>query len=700
MTEFSANTMQESAVQMDSTLHARIDALQRGDCTEDDFLREILTLRKSAPNLVWTILALIDRRYRAGQLPGDLFRSIKSKFARHELEERDDGTTVELHPAIVSASRVTEHVAHLEIAAAGAAPDADYANQIDRTQDVARLANVPAALQNATSMNPTESNSVPQVRDIDRVLGNRYALGNVLGRGGMGTVFRALDRHRVDLPEKNRHVALKVLDESIRRRPEILADLQREFYCAQALAHPNIVKVYEMHHDEDIAFYTMELLEGQLLSNVLERVHPHPLERPYAWAIIRDVGAALAHAHSRNVVHGDLKPQNIMITEGGEVRILDFGASGTSTRQWTTSDPLQRNRVPPVTLAYACCELLDGQQTDPRDDLFALACLSCELLAGEHPFERRRSTEARELGMQPRRPVRLTDRQWRALQLGLSWRRESRSLSVRDWLAMLGLEPAAERLPPLHAPGSVAVHSWQQHAVRPASLLIALIAGLGLWAAFHHAKSESRFVGKPVASQAQLNLPRSPPPTASNQIAVSDTDTLPQPTPIGFGVQPSLQPLEVAAAASREEPLSESVGRGTAALESRPPTADQISLSADTYRVPSGEHFAEINVRRSDEPRGNSSFVWWTEASSARPGSDFVPQERTTQLFLKRRHSAKLFIRIVPNPSRRHTEMFYVNIGEPSAGYSLGPVTRAAILIPPPTLERDSKSVDSTQRQP
>src|ERR1700683_5409825 len=76
MTEFSANTTRMSAVQVDTDLHARIDALQRGDCSEDEFLRELLTLRKSAPNLAWTTLALIDRRFRTGNLPGELFRSI------------------------------------------------------------------------------------------------------------------------------------------------------------------------------------------------------------------------------------------------------------------------------------------------------------------------------------------------------------------------------------------------------------------------------------------------------------------------------------------------------------------------------------------------------------------------------------------------------------------------------------------------
>jgi len=219
-----------------------------------------------------------------------------------------------------------------------------------------------------TSVSTERANghSFAQTQEVGRVLRNRYVLETLLGRGGMGTVFKALDRNRVDLPERNRHVAVKILHEKISSRPEILADLRREFYYAQALSHENIVKVYEMDRDDDVAFFSMELLDGELLSELLERVHPRPLARSYAWAVIRNVGSGLAHAHSRNVVHGDLKPQNVMITNRGEVRILDFGASGIATRQLLVSEPPQRSHFLSVTPAYTCCELLDGQEPIPR----------------------------------------------------------------------------------------------------------------------------------------------------------------------------------------------------------------------------------------------------------------------------------------------------------------------------------------------
>ena len=182
----------------------------------------------------------------------------------------------------------------------------------------------------------------------------------------------------------------------------MLSNLRREFYCAQALSHRSIVKVYELDRDGDLEFFTMELLEGELLSGVLGRLKSAPIGRPQAWAIIMEVGAGLAHAHARNVVHGDLKPQNIMITNSGELRILDFGASRAPADDETSGDEPQKGQSTKLTPAYACCELLEGEPADPRDDLYALACVAYELLAGEHPFQHRRSTEARALGIAPR----------------------------------------------------------------------------------------------------------------------------------------------------------------------------------------------------------------------------------------------------------------------------------------------------------
>jgi len=108
-------------------------------------------------------------------------------------------------------------------------------------------------------------------------------------------------------------VAVKVLKLDYQNSPAALAALEREFHQAQSLSHPNIVSVFDLDRDGDTYFIVMELLQGELLADVMARLRG-PMQRQHALALISSVGAALAHAHRRDIVHADLKPRNIMIT--------------------------------------------------------------------------------------------------------------------------------------------------------------------------------------------------------------------------------------------------------------------------------------------------------------------------------------------------------------------------------------------------
>jgi hypothetical protein len=108
---------------------------------------------------------------------------------------------------------------------------------------------------------------------------------------------------------------------------------------------------------------------------------------------------------------------------------------------------------------------------------------------------------------------------------------------------------------------------------------------------------------------------------------------------------------------------------------------NKVSISADTHTIGSRDNFAEIHVRRSSGFDGDTTFVWWTEPSSAKPGIDYVPQARMIQLLPKGSHVASLFIRIIPNASRKHSAMFYVTIADPSND-TVGHLARTAILLP------------------
>ncbi len=513
-------------------------------------------------------------------------------------------------------------------------------------------ASAPQATPLQTPQVRMDDRSASSVPEIGRVLRNRYVLESRLGSGGMGTVFKAMDRYRCDLPEDNRHVAIKFLHEETDSRPEVLSNLRREFYCAQALSHRSIVKVYELDRDDDVAFFTMELLEGELLSSVLERSRPFSISRSYAWAIILEIGDGLAHAHARNVVHGDLKPKNIMITNSGELRILDFGASHAPARQRSSADEARKIKLTP---AYACCELLEGQQADPRDDLYALACVSYELLAGEHPFQGRRSTEARDLGLMARRPPGLTRRQWQTLAMGLSWCREGRSISVRDWVAKLNPGQAAVRrlarlldlgraisvrdwiakLNPGEAvarqmarlldlgrgipvrdwiaklnPGEAAARQLARLLARntersfqltvPSSRAIALLAillvSLTVWVSFNRLSFERKISGNVAVPKAAANTLINADPVTRYQNLLLDGNFLPGSASMGPRLpdilsrgRPTLQTVTFAATVKSDAART--------ALHNK--KLNKISISADTYRIRSRENFAEIHVRRS-----------------------------------------------------------------------------------------------------
>jgi tRNA A-37 threonylcarbamoyl transferase component Bud32 len=603
----------DTTSQVDLIWQRRVDALACGECSEEDFIAELSSLRQTGADSAWNVVALLDQRYRRGQLPTALFRSIEAKIARRELGALEYGTTIELD-AVRSPPAAAREISPAD------------------TVDI-------LTVDYPVQMEPAAGAAAPSAPD-DSVLRDRYVVERRLGSGGMGTVFKAVDRYRCDLPQPNRIVAIKFLHETA-GHPEVVSKLRREFYCAQALSHPNIVKVYELDRDDDVEFFTMEFLEGELLSSVIEKLDPIPLSRSRAWAIILEVAAGIAHAHSRNVVHGDLKPQNIMITSSGETRILDFGASSAEIAQKSTSSAM--------TPAYASCELLAGQGADARDDLFALACLSYELLAGQHPFQRRRSTVARDLGLIAPRPRGLTRQQWLTLKQGLAWRREDRSMSVGDWI---------RRLRPASTAAQRAKSWWGIIAVA------VLIAGVALAALYNRQMFEKKNSGDAAGSTTAAQVPIAPGSAA--------------PDSSGAAVQ-SPPVAEALAAPPRPRPRNARPGSGAAPVNAR---IDNVSITAGYYKIGAHKNFAEVHVRRSNGSGGDTTFAWWTEPGTALPGTDYVAQARTIQLLSEQSQMASLFVRLLPNVARKHHVVFYVVIGEPGKGASLGRVTRAQVVLP------------------
>ena len=513
--------------------------------------------------------------------------------------------------------------------------------------------------------------------EIGRVLRDRYVLVELLGSGGKGLVFKALDRYRAELPEAQQYVAIKILHATAANRGQLLANLRREFYRAQMLSHRNIVNVFELDRDGDLDFFTMELLEGELLSSVMGRLQPLPMSRPQAWAIIREIGSGLDFAHACNVVHADLKPHNIMITHSGEVRILDFGESSTSAEQSPEDRLRPRNAFSSVTPAYACCELLEGRRPDPRDDIYAFACLSYELLAGEHPFQRRRSTEARDFGIVPSRPPGLSRQQWQALRMGLSWHRAGRSISVRAWLDNLNAGRAAGPLPPARNLESAPTNPRPARPFGATALFAVLLICVTVWV------SDAGLAGRKISSNEVVPAAAASAPLNTGPVPTRESAGLP-----AASVAMDAVPLNAVAlnTPSQSSETQSQVVNNIRREVNHPklpiaPTNPPV-VSANNYTVRSGERFAEIRVHRSSRLDSNTPFVWWTEAASAKPGIDYVPQGKAIQSFPKGKSSTSFFVKLVPKASRTQPEVFYIAIASAGRGASSGQVARATVWLP------------------
>ena len=294
-----------------------------------------------------------------------------------------------------------------------------------------------------------------EVMQAGSILKDRYVLETVIGRGGMGVVFKAKDMRREEAQDRNPYIAVKILNDEFRRHPESLKALQRESRKAQNLAHPNIVTVFDFDRDGATVYMTMEVLEGQSLDRITKGAGFDGMPMSEAYPLIEGLGLALGYAHRKGIVHSDFKPANAFLTNDDVIKVFDFGIAraaklpGDKSGEMTLFDPATLGALTP---AYASCEMLDGEEPDARDDIYALACIAYELLTGKHPFDKRSAADARDKKLTPIYVKGLNRRQWRGLQRGLAFRREHRTPDVEAFLDEL----KARKINKATAAGSIA----------------------------------------------------------------------------------------------------------------------------------------------------------------------------------------------------------------------------------------------------
>jgi serine/threonine protein kinase len=267
------------------------------------------------------------------------------------------------------------------------------------------------------------------------VIKKRFLLERVLGKGGMGVVFAAIDRRKQEARDPNPYVALKLLNADFAKHPQSFIALQREARKAQTLAHPNVATVFDFDRDGDAVYLTMELLEGRSLDSITREARGVGVGAQLALPIIRGIAEGLAYAHRKGIVHSDLKPGNIFLTDDGTPKILDFGiARAVPTPGEQMLDEFDAGSLGAYTEAYATQEMVEGVDPHPADDMYALGIIAYELLTGCHPYNRHSAVQARELGIKCPPLKGIKRKQARAIEDCLSLDRKHRPQDAGQFL--------------------------------------------------------------------------------------------------------------------------------------------------------------------------------------------------------------------------------------------------------------------------
>ena len=699
-------------------LAAWLDDYIAGRCDRARMHESFLDVCRSNPEAPWDALALLDQYQRRGRVDVALARSLKAEIAQlvfgvatQTEETRDAEATLDTTGSRwrkLYAERGSQSVNNDDAVTEDPALRRDF-EPITRPPPMSRP--VPPA---------KESSSAGRVGDraptvgVGTVLRDRYELAEIIGNGRSGTVYQAFDRHRSHLPSPSCYVAVRVLDVPGDRRETALAELERESYAAQSLSHPNIASVFDLDRHLETYFVVMELLEGESLNEVMQRLAGKPMSQERAFAVIGAIGAALMHAHQRNIFHGDLKPAAVRLTTNGEIKVLDFGfARSHALDQWVGGEPTVDGIGASTTAAYASAERVSGAEPQARDDVYSLACIAYELLSGRHPFGGRSAPLARAHGRAPQKVAGLNNRQWHAIQNALNWNREERRIDVAELLAVLGCADAPASMAPLVAPQRPLDNPFGgSKGMLLAVLLVAAAVGLAWWQLPRFIEPDSV---SPVAGPAEVD-PERPPPASANTLPTERVETPPvattkpatppldaqraSPRPSAKDTPPRnattkdvpMAPGVVAATAdpppsakndTKAKPARETAAASAASAEETGSAskATTIEFDKDTYVATESDGMVRLTVRRNGSTRGEVKFRWRLRANSAEAGSDFAGIGPDVEEILPGNRTVTLTIPLVSDVVAENTELFLVELEPVEGGPALGEQAHAAVIL-------------------
>lgn len=514
-----------------------------------------------------------------------------------------------------------------------------------------------------------------------------YRLLARIGSGRLGEIFEAVDEGHHDLGVDYR-VAVQLLPDRVTRNQGLFNKLKLGYTVLRTNPHPNIVRTLDFDDDEKFGYLVTEYLEGSSLRFILDYSGKLPLDE--AIPVIRAVGDALQFLHTNSVVHGRLIAENVFITENLEIRLLDVVPLDSTTailRGVASGDPFSRSEV--------------------ADDLYGLACLAYEMLAGKHPFNFHPLAEARHAGIEPERIDSLSEKQWDALCRALSPDREQQTPEIADFLREFEVK-GTERLqrseevpttthPPRPSNGSPApvvttpaipsgpvarnedalevsrAKGKPRRRMRVPILLLAL-AGLGAW----------YFLGQPQDNVAAL-IDYVESSIAARSLPRDDVGLVAIPSDLGQApsaeVKPvtelpgdATQPAEVAPTETTDEgPVAvadESLSNddvaideapGTAAIETSSQPEPGTTLIRSVAYVSERDAAARIATRHPGTTTGQ--LYWWTDDNTAVSEYDYIPIAEPLEAFTSGEEAETVHVPLVNDSIPEPVETFYVYLG-------------------------------------
>jgi hypothetical protein len=538
------------------------------------------------------------------------------------------------------------------------------------------------------------SSGVPDNMRTGSVLRSRYVLEDIVGRGGSSIVFRATDLHRLlPLETDASFIAVKLLQARVRDDPHALLRLRREFRQTQGLSHAGIVRVFDLDCDEDDWFMTMELLSGRTAKDWMQQ----PRTPSDALVIIYGCCEALEHAHSMGVVHGDLKPTNVMVADDGTPKIIDFGSAASPGSR---SSP-QSDLAPAPTALYASPQVLAGNNPDARDDLFSLACLSYGLLSGgRHPFGRRPSLEDGRAKVAPTYLREIPPALFEVIERGLSVERDRRQASAREFKRELA-QAVARDGDPVRAGESDRI---SVHELRLPVMLPHVRAQVSQPTARSPRRGAIPFVTWVILAAALLSAlalmrpgaPRDMSRPAAASLAQTDT----RETAISAATTTE-QAAETAPA------VSNAGSRESGTRDSEARDAGVISFDAPALHVNATQPLVALEVKRLRTTRSRGAFAWRVLGGTARAGIDYQRVGPAVDRFIEGQAARTLFVPLInmsPSSTPPGARTFSVELEPVAGGPELGAIRRVTVTIDPqPTsgalAAYNARAVDVMQRQ-